>query len=139
MSLYSKSFQLTIIAGIMTGLAFPQTGSRLAEIAAQQEQKAAQAKPDEPGKIEHSMIWFRDHALLERVSEGAGGLRPKLGGLGAGTGFGIGPEYHRTRLLDGNLDFRASAQTSFRGDHRFEFDVAAPKISNGRYFAEFYA
>ena len=81
MPVYSKSLQITLIAGIMAGLALSQTDSRLAEIAAQQEEKAAVAKPDEPGKIEHSMIWFRDHSLIEKISEGIGGFRPKLGGL----------------------------------------------------------
>src|SRR4030095_8950138 len=35
--------------------------------------------------------------------------------------------------------FRASAQTSFRGDRRFELDLAAPKLAMGKTFVELYA
>jgi outer membrane protein assembly factor BamA len=138
MPLYWKSLQITLVAGVLAGQALSQTDSRLADIEEQQKQKATRTKADEPGKIERSMLWFRNHALLERASAGVGGFRPKLGGLGAGTGFGLGPEYRGTRLLGGELDFRASAQTSFRGDRRFDLDLAAPRIWGSRYFAEFY-
>jgi hypothetical protein len=116
-----------------------QTDSRVAEIEAQQEQKAIDAKPDEPGKVERAFLTVRDHAWVERITAGADGFGPKLGGLAPGTGFGIGPTYRRTDLLNGRLTFRASAVASFRGSHKFEIELAAPKLSGGRYFAEFYS
>jgi outer membrane protein assembly factor BamA len=135
----NKSLQIMMLVGVLGSTARSQTDSRIADIAAQQDQKAALAKADEPNKIERSMLWFRDQALLQQFSDGRAGLRAKIGGLGAGTGFGLGPEFRKTGLLGGELDFRASAQTSFRGDRRFELDLLAPKISGTHYFAEFYA
>ena len=139
MQLLTKSALFMAIGGAIASHGMAQTDSRTAEIAAQQEQKAAQATPDQPGKIENAMLWYREHDLLKKFFAGAGGFRPKVGGMGAGTGFGIGPEYRRTDLLDGQLTFRSSAQSSFRGDRKFDLELTAPKISAGRYFANFYA
>lgn len=119
----------------MLSVGVAQPDSRLAAIASQQEKKAAQAQPDEVGKIENALIPFQNRDLLERFSAGAGGFHLKLGGMGAGTAFGIGPEYRQTGF-HGQLTFRATAQTSFRGDRRFKMNIAEPKISSGRYFAE---
>lgn len=127
------------IAGVLAGEAVAQSDSRLAELATEQQQKAAQVRPDEPGKVERGMLWFENHSVLERFAAGVGGFHPKIGGMGAGTGFGLGTEYRLTDLLQGQLNFRASAQTSFQGDRRFDMDLAAPRIASGRYFAEVYA
>jgi outer membrane protein assembly factor BamA len=118
---------------------FAQSDSRLAEIGSQQEQKAAHLERDEPGRLERGLLALKEHDLINRFSAGVGGFRAKLGGMGAGTGFGIGPEYSRGDLLCGQLNFRAGAQTSFRGDRRFDMQLSAPKAGGGRYFAEVYA
>src|SRR4051794_31023322 len=96
MHLLRKSLQSMAITAALVAGATAQTDSRLAEIAAQQEEKAAQAQPEKPGKIERAMIQFRDRDMMRRFAAGIGGVHLKLGGLGAGTGFGIGPEYRRT-------------------------------------------
>jgi outer membrane protein assembly factor BamA len=127
------------MAGALAGMAQSQTRSRLEEMAAEQEQRAAQVQPSRQGKIERAMLEFRERNLLQRFSNGIAGFRLKLGGMGAGTGFGIGPEYHHGGLLGGPLAVRASAQTSLRGDRRFDLELSAPQLSSGRYFAEFYA
>jgi len=135
----AKLVRLIAAAGFLAATALSQTPSRLDEIAAEQEQKAAQLKPEQAPKVERALVEFRDRNLLQRFSDGIGGFRLKLGGMGAGTGFGIGPEYHRTGLLGGPVNIRAGAQTSFRGDRKFDLELAAPKLSGGKYFAEFYA
>jgi hypothetical protein len=127
------------LAGVVATPALAQTDSRAAEIAAQQEEKAVQAKPDERNKVEKAMLWFREEDPFERFSTGWAGFRPKIGGLGPGTGFGIGPEYIRNGLLGGFVNFRTAAQTSFRGDRKFDLQLSAPRLDRGRYFAEFYA
>src|SRR5262249_18318301 len=104
-----------------------------------QQQKAAQLKPEEQNKVERGLNWFQSDAILERFSNGIHGVRPKLGGLAPGSGFAIGPEYRRTDLMNGQLTFRVSAQSSFRGYRKFDFDLGAPKLASGRFFTEFYA
>jgi outer membrane protein assembly factor BamA len=139
MRISTKFLQFLALAGMAATPAMAQTDSRAAEIAAQQEQKATEAHPDQPNRIEKAMLWFRDQDPLARFSAGFAGFRPKIGGLGPGTGFGIGPEYNRTGLLGGLLNFRTAAQASFRGDRKFDLELSAPRIGQGRYFADFYA
>ena len=43
---------------------FAQADSRLAEIAAQQEQKATDVRPDEAGKVERALLAVREHDLV---------------------------------------------------------------------------
>src|SRR6185436_7677872 len=127
-------FRLVPILAIAGTPALAQSDSRVAEIAAQQEQKATQVTVDRQNRVERAMLWFQSENSLQRFLAGAGGFRPKIGGMGPGTGFGIGPAYG-TDLLGGYLRLNASAQASFRGDRRFDIDLAAPKLGGGRYFA----
>src|SRR4051794_34734152 len=139
MECLTRSAKLTLlVCGGVLGL-FAQADSRVAEIAAQQEQKATDAKPDEPKKIERAFLTVRDHAWVERITAGADGFGPKLGGLAPGMGYGIGPAYRRTDLLNGQLTFNASAVASFRGSYKIDAELAAPKLGGGRYFAELYS
>ena len=131
--------RLIATAGILAATAQSQSPSRLDEIAAEQEKKAAQLKPEQAGKVERALVEFRDRNLMQRFSDGVHGFRPKLGGMGPGTGFGLGIDYHRTGLLGGPVNIRAGAQTSFRSDRKFDLELTAPKLSGGKYFAELYA
>src|SRR5580765_8126643 len=133
----SAKFTFLVCAGVLE--LFAQTDSRLAEIAAEQEQKATEAKPDQPGKVERAFLTVRDHAWVERITAGADGFGPRFGGLAPGTGLGIGASYRRTDLLDGLLTFRTSAVVSFRASRKFDLELAAPRLPGGRYFAEFYS
>src|SRR5690349_734047 len=80
-----------------------QSASRLAEIAARQEDKAAHLRQDEPNKVERGMLWFREEDPLRKFSSGVAGFRPKLGSLGAGTGFAVGLEYLRADVTPAHL------------------------------------
>jgi hypothetical protein len=137
MLIYKKSILCTSVA-LLAGRLVAQTDSRLAIIAAQQDEKAAQAQPDTPNRIERGLNWYRDQDPLGRFTGGVHGFRPKLGSLGAGTGFAVGLEYLRTDLTPAHLTFRSAAQTTFQGDRKLDLQVAAPRLGSGRYFAEFY-
>src|SRR4051812_9964482 len=65
-----------VLALALAGPLLAQTDSRLAEIAAKQEEKAATAQPDPPNKIERSMTWFRERDPLRKFSAGVAGFRP---------------------------------------------------------------
>jgi len=127
------------IAAALAGQLVAQSDSRLAEIAARQEEKAANSQPDKPNKVEKGMIWFREEEPLRKFSSGAAGFHPKLGGLGAGTGFAVGLEYLRTDLTAAHLTFRTAAQTTFRGDRKLDLQLSAPRVGSDKFFAEFYA
>jgi hypothetical protein len=139
MQFASRFLVLILTAGSFATDLRSQADSRLAEIALQQEEKAASAQADTVGKVERAMLEFRERSLLQRFSAGIGGLHLKLGGLGPGTGFGVGPEYRRGGLMGGQLDVRGAAQSSFNGDRRFELELSAPRLAAGRRFAKLYA
>src|SRR6185369_4048495 len=105
--------RFTLILCSAAGALFAQADSRQAEIAAQQDQKAAQAQPAQPGRIERAMVQFKEKDLLGRFSNGIGGFHPSLGGLATGNGFGLGTEY-RTGLAGGLITLRSGAHFSFR-------------------------
>jgi len=127
--------RFTWIAGLTISTLFAQSDSRLEELAAQQARKADQVTTEEPNRIERGLIWFRDRGILEKFRTGVNGFRPKIGGLAAGSGFGMGPEYY---LAGRTFTLRSSFQTSLRSYRRMDFEVGAPKLSGGRFFAELY-
>jgi hypothetical protein len=130
--------KIALVAGAFAGALQAQGDSRLAEIAAQQEQKAAETRPEQQGRVERGLIWFRDAAVLERFADGIGGVRLKLGGLAPGSGLAAGPEYHRDSLSGGLLTLRTGAQTSTRGYRKLDFELGAPRLAGGRLFALIY-
>ena len=116
-----------------------QDGSRAAEIEAQQEAKASALTPESPNKVEHWLLRFQEERLLDRIFDGVSGFHAKLGGLAPGSGFAIGPEYRRTDIAGGLLTGRASASSSFRAYRKLDFELSAPRLDGGRFFAELYA
>lgn len=116
-----------------------QDGSRAAEIEAQQEAKASALTPESPNKVEHWLLRFQEERLLDRIFDGVSGFHAKLGGLAPGSGFAIGPEYRRTDIAGGLLTVRASASSSFRAYRKLDFELSAPRLDGGRFFAELYA
>lgn len=135
MRFYVKFATILAIAGAPLSA---QNDSRVAEIAAQQEQKASRVTPGEPNKWERGFLWFQNQNPFQRFSSGLAGFHPRIGGMGPGTGFGIGPGY-QADLLNGRLSLNAGAQASFRGDRKFDIGLSAPNLAGGRYFVDFYA
>lgn len=129
----------TLLAGVSAGALQAQDDSRLAEIAAQQVQKAAEAAPDQPGRIERALLRIKEQHWTERFITGTDGFAPKFGGMAPGTGIALGGRYRRTDLLGGRVTASASATTSFRGDRKIDLDLEAPGLANGKAFATIYA
>jgi hypothetical protein len=113
--------------------------SRAAEIMAARRRKAESAQPEVNTPFEQRLIWFKEGRVLERVTGGVGGLRLKIGGLAAGGGFALGPEYARDDLKDGQVSLRAAAQASFSGFQKFDAELTLPKLLAGHAFLNTYA
>jgi hypothetical protein len=118
------------------GSLLAQADSRLGQIAAQQDEKATQLKPEQPNRIERALNKGRDNSWVGILTEGVEGFRPTFGGLAPGNGFGLGATYSRTLLGDGQLTFHGGARASFRGAYKFDMYIAAPKLANGLVFTE---
>ena len=105
---------LGVLGGVLfLASAFPlaaQVDSRVEEIQQARRQKAKVVVPEETSKAESRLNYIVDEKILERITEGVGGFRIKIGGMATGQGFALGPEYFREDLADGNLNFRGSIQ-----------------------------
>jgi hypothetical protein len=136
--LIQKLIPIAVIVAITAGISGGQEDSRAALIASQQEEKAGAVGPETQNRAERFLLEFRDRRVLERFSEGIGGLRVKMGGLVAGSGFAAGPEYHREGIAGGRLAIRTAALTSTRGYRKFDFQTDLGSAVGDRFFAEFY-
>jgi outer membrane protein assembly factor BamA len=135
----SKTLIQFMLLGLCAGSATAQDDSRLAEIAARQEQKATEATADQPNKVERALLRFRDHGWSQRFLSGADGLAPKFGGMAPGMGFAVGLRYKRSDLLGGRLMFLTSASSSLQGDRKVDVELTSAKLAKGKAFATLYA
>lgn len=119
--------------------AAPQAPSRVAEIEADRDKKAASLAPDEVSKAESVLRDIKDKKLIERFQAGINGVRVKLGGLATGGGFALGPEYLREDLADGKLMLRGSSVFSFRGYQKYDLELNAPATKSRPIFFQGYA
>ena len=141
MRMFTNLLRFMALAGVVATPALAQTDSRAG---GDRGPAGAEGGAGEAGRTRTrsntAMLWFREHDLLRALFRG---LRPDSVRSSAVWAPAPASESARSTagpdLLGGQLNFRASAQTSFRGDRKFDLELAAPKISSGRYFAEFYA
>ena len=116
-----------------------QVDSRAAEIRAARAQRAQHMVPEEPTLIERTLDFAEDTKILERISLGVSGFRPKLGGLVTGSGFALGPEYLRSDLARGEIIFRGAAQSSFKGYRKFDLQFTVPGFAGDHLFLDLYS
>lgn len=116
-----------------------QSESRAAEIIAERNRKDQTLQPETNSRFEQRLIWLSESRVLERLTANTGGWRLKLGGLAAGGGFAIGPEYARDDLQDGKLNVRIAAQASLNGFQKYDAELTLPQLFAGRAFLNAYA
>ncbi len=142
---FNRALRLSwALAFIFSGLLLPQPASaqedsRAAEIEAARNKKSENLQPEKNSKTESALLALKEKKGLERISYGFGGLRIKLGGMVQGGGFGIGPEYFRPDLANGNLVFRTAAQASIRGYQRYDMEFGAPHFARNKLFLNLFA
>ncbi len=113
--------------------------SRAAEWEAARQLKAEHLEPEEVSKTEARLNAFRDSHILERLTQGIGGFRIRLGGLATGQGFAVGPEYSRQEIAHGQVQFRGSARGATSGALLFDLQLTLPKLANDHAFVDLYA
>jgi outer membrane protein assembly factor BamA len=118
---------------------FGQTESRAGEIQKERQERSTHLKAEQQSNVERGMVEVEEKKLPERLLGGVNGLGVKLGGLVAGSGFAIGPQYLREDLFSGNLTFRTSAEASYKLYQKYELQVTLPKLAKRRLFADFYS
>lgn len=110
--------------------------TREAEAHALREAKNRQLKPPDPGRVERFLFKLEDDLLVERWLNPPRGFHLRLGGIGEGSGFGVGPGY---RYSTGAFDFRVSAAASLRRYAIGEASLLLPGAVRDGPFFELYA
>lgn len=118
---------------------FGQAKTRAEEIEQERQERLSHLKPEQQSNVEQEAVKIEERKLPERLLGGFNGLGVKFGGLVAGSGFALGPQYLREDLFSGNLTFRTSAQGSLKLYQKYELQMTLPKLANNHVFVDFYS
>lgn len=132
-------FRLLLCFLILTFPAAAQYASRAAEIEAAREAKATQLTPDEQSATERFLLAVKERKILERLTAGIAGFRVSFGGMVAGSGFALGPEYLRTDLAEGQVNLRGSARGSLKKYTLLDLGLSLPRLAGDHAFLNFHA
>jgi hypothetical protein len=110
--------------------------TRAAELHDKRQEKARKAHPHKRGRLDAILFKIEDSLILERLLNPPRGIYLRLGGLGEGAGFGLGPGY---RYQADRFDFRTSAAASLKGYGIGEASLLLPGSSRDGPFVEVYA
>ncbi len=113
--------------------------SRAETIEKERDRKAAALKPETLSRAEQTLRDIQDKKLLERFSYGYNGLRAAIGNMATGSGFALGPEFHREDLLRGHLTARITALVSTRHWQKYESEVTLPRLAGEQLSLGFHA
>jgi outer membrane protein assembly factor BamA len=119
------TWALTIVAVCAVGSAVTQAQAptRADEARAEREQKARELKPHSRSAVERLLFKLEDDLLLERWLDPPRGVHVRLGGIGEGAGFGVGPAF---RYNAPRFDFKTSAAMSMKNYRLLETSVRFP-------------
>lgn len=104
-----------LLAALGTGAAAQESSrpdgpaTRAAELQARREAKARALTPPRRSGVERVLFRMEDDLLVERWLNPPRGVYARVGGIGEGAGFGLGPGY---RYSTGRYDLRVSAAAS---------------------------
>ena len=122
---------IAALVGSFLGLTASQASSqstassqlpRLDEATAAREQKAREVTPHERSTVERALFKLEDDLVLERVFDPPRGIYLRVGSMGEGSGFALGPAFrHNTAGFDFKATAAASTKTYFSGDVSLRF------------------
>jgi outer membrane protein assembly factor BamA len=125
---------LAVLSTVVFTAAAHAQQSRADAIEQQIADKAQQARPYEPGKLERALLFIEENNVLRRLSASADGWYPRLGGLTTGSGFAIGPGYRKYFQRDGV--FNISAAASLKKYRAVEAELRSPTFADDRLAVE---
>jgi outer membrane protein assembly factor BamA len=113
-----------------------QITTRAQEIEAERGQKAAALEPEELKGVELRVLQFQQSRILDKITSGIAGFRPKIGGMITGSGFAAGPEYYRDDLTGGKVIFRTSASLSTKLYQLYDVELDIPHLADDHLFLD---
>jgi hypothetical protein len=114
-----------VLVGSFLGLTASQASSQLPQLedaTAERERKAREMRPHQRSTVERALFKIEDDLLLERVFDPPRGVYLRIGSMGEGSGFALGPAFrHNTAGFDFKASAEASTKTYFRTDASLRF------------------
>lgn len=107
--------------------------TRAEELRAQREAKSSQLQEAKHSGLEGLIYTIEDNNVVERILLPPRGFHLRVGGIGEGAGFGLGPGY---RYSTGDFDFHVSAAGSFKRYGIAEASLLLPGAIHDGPFAE---
>ena len=116
---------IAVLVGSFIGLTASQARSQLPQLdeaTAERERKAREVRPHQRSPLERVLFKLEDDLLLERVLDPPRGIYLRMGSMGEGSGFALGPAYrYNTAGFDLKASAAASTKTYFSGDVSLRF------------------
>jgi len=115
----------TIIAALLlvTPWNLLASDTRAERLQEQRLTKSQNLRPPERSSLERFFYDVKQRRILERYQAGFVGFHPLIGGLSTGSGWAMGTQFRKTEILEGLLDFSASAQASFAAYQKYEMSI----------------
>ena len=109
--------------------------TRAEELREQRRKKAEALQPYKRSRLETFLFKIEDSLIVERLLNPPRGVYLRLGGIGEGAGFGLGPAF---RYKTGGFDFRTSAAASLKGYTIGEASLILPGVERDGPYVELY-
>jgi hypothetical protein len=126
---------ITLVAIISGTADAAAQATRAEEARAQREAKARQVQPQKRGWLDATLFKVEDSLLIERVLFPPRGVHLRLGGVGEGAGFGVGPGF---RYSTSQFDFRVSGAASLKRYAIGEAALLLPGVVRNGPYVELY-
>ena len=116
--------QMMVLCLCAWGLVHGQTQSRSSLIEDARTQKEAKLTPETPPKLETRIESIESSVPYRLLTGNVGGFGVGFGNILPGAGFAAGPQYTRTGLWDGRLNFTVQARASINESYLGRLDVS---------------
>ena len=121
------------------GVVYGQTESRTSLIEAARTKKEANLTPETEPKLERKMVSIENSLPYRLITGESGGLSVGFGNVMPGAGFAAGPQYTRTGLWKGRLNFSAEARASINRSYVGRTDISLTNLFGDRVSLDFSA
>ena len=106
------------------GVVYGQTESRTSLIEAARTEKEANLTPETEPKLERKMVSIENSLPYRLITGESGGLSVGFGNVMPGAGFAAGPQYTRTGLWKGRLNFSVEGRASINRSYVGRTDIS---------------
>ena len=121
------------------GVIYGQTESRTSLIEAARTEKEANLTPETEPKLERKMVSIENSLPYRLITGESGGLSVGFGNVMPGAGFAAGPQYTRTGLWKGRLNFSVEARASINRSYVGRTDISLSNLFGDRVSLDFSA